>query len=299
VATVKLNERITQGAFFLDGAMGTQLFARGVEAGQCNDYLNIESGDIVLDVHAAYLRAGSDAVITNTFGANKYALARHGHADKVVEINRAGAQLARKAAGEDKYVLGDIGPCGEFLEPLGSLKADELRAAFADQAGALAAGGVDGFIIETMTAIEEIITAIEGVKTVSDLPIFASLAYDPAGDGFKTMMGVGPETVVAKLAPLQIDAIGFNCGTLDMADYVKLAAVYAEAIGDKPIALLAEPNAGKPELSDGKTVYNLSSEDFAVACNQIYIAGAKIIGGCCGTCPAHIEAITQAKRRTF
>ena len=170
MATVKLNERINQGPFFLDGAMGTQLFARGVEAGRCNDYLNIESPDVVFDIHAAYFLAGSDAVITNTFGANKYALARHSLADKVGEINRGGAEIARKAAGDDKYVLGDIGPCGDFLEPLGNVKPDELRNAFADQAKTLAAGGVDGFIIETMTAIEEITVAIEGIKSVSDLP---------------------------------------------------------------------------------------------------------------------------------
>jgi 5-methyltetrahydrofolate--homocysteine methyltransferase len=291
VTTVKLSERINQGPFFLDGAMGTQLFARGVEVGRCNDYLNIESPDIVFDIHTAYLQAGSDAVITNTFSANKYALARHSLAEKVAEINRGGAQIGRKAAGDDKYVLGDIGPCGDFLEPLGNVKPDELRAAFADQAKALAAGGVDGFIIETMTAIEEIIVAIEGIKSVSDLPIFASLAYDPAGEGFKTMMGVGPETVVAKLTLLQITAIGFNCGTLDMAGYVKLAAACASAIGDKPIVLLAEPNAGKPELVDGKAVYNLSPEDFAAACDEIHTAGANIIGGCCGTSPAHIEAL--------
>ena len=213
-------------------------------------------------------------------------------ADKVGEINLAGAQIARKAAGDDKYVLGDIGPCGDFLEPLGNVKPDELRAAFADQAKALAAGGVDGFIIETMTAIEEITVAIEGVKSVSELPIFASLAYDPAGEGFKTMMGVDPETVTRKLSPLGIDAIGFNCGTLSMDAYVKLAAACADAIGAKPITLLAEPNAGKPELADGKAVYNLSPEDFAAACEQIHTAGATIIGGCCGTSPAHIEALT-------
>ncbi len=293
MATVKLNERITQGPFFLDGAMGTQLFARGVEAGQCNDYLNIESPDIIFDIHAAYLKAGSDAVITNTFSANKYALARHSLADKVAEINLGGAEIGRKAAGDDKYVLGDIGPCGDFLEPLGNVKPDELRAAFADQAKALAAGGVDGFVIETMTAIEEITVAIEGVKSVSDLPIFASLAYDPAGEGFKTMMGVSPETVAQKLLPLGIAAIGFNCGTLSMDAYVKLAAACADAIGDRPIVLLAEPNAGKPELVDDKAVYNLSPEDFAAACEQIHTAGANIIGGCCGTTPAHIEAITS------
>jgi len=293
MARVKLSERITEGLFFLDGAMGTQLFARGIEAGRCNDYLNIESGDIVFDIHTAYLQAGSDAVITNTFGANKYALTRHGHADKVARINLAGAGLARTAAGDDKYVLGDIGPCGDFLEPLGNVKSDELKEAFADQAKALADGGVDGLIIETMTAIEEITVAIEAVKSVSDLPIFASLAYDPAGEGFKTMMGIGPETAVAKLVPLEIAAIGFNCGTLDMAGYVKLAQVYADVIGAESIALLAEPNAGRPELVDGKAVYNLSPEDFAAACGQICAAGAKIIGGCCGTTPNHIKAMAQ------
>jgi len=293
VARVKLSERITEGLFFLDGAMGTQLFARGVEAGRCNDYLNIESPDIVSEIHTAYLQAGSDAVITNTFGTNKYALTRHGQADKVAEINLAGARLARTAAGADKYVLGDIGPCGDFLEPLGNVKADELHAAFADQAKALAAGGVDGLIIETMTAIEEITIAIEAVKSVSVLPIFASLAYDPAGEGFKTMMGIGPETALKKLLPLGIAAIGFNCGTLDMAEYVKLAQVYADVIGAEPIALLAEPNAGRPELVDGKAVYNLPTEDFAAACEQICAAGAKIIGGCCGTTGDHIKAMTQ------
>ena len=293
MARVKLSERITEGLFFLDGAMGTQLFARGIEAGRCNDYLNIESGDIVFDIHTAYLQAGSDSVITNTFGANKYALTRHGHADKVARINLAGAGLARTAAGDDKYVLGDIGPCGDFLEPLGNVKSDELKEAFADQAKALADGGVDGLIIETMTAIEEITVAIEAVKSVSDLPIFASLAYDPAGEGFKTMMGIGPETAVAKLVPLEIAAIGFNCGTLDMAGYVKLAQVYADVIGAESIALLAEPNAGRPELVDGKAVYNLSPEDFAAACGQICAAGAKIIGGCCGTTPNHIKAMAQ------
>ena len=178
----ELINRIHEGVFFLDGAMGTQLFERGVSAGACNDHLNIESPDIVKDVHNAYLTAGSNAIITNTFGANRYALDRHGYAEKVEEINLAAARIARQAAGEDNYVLGDIGPCGDFIEPLGAVKADELKAAFADQAAALAEGGVDGIIIETMTAVEEIVVAIEAVKSVSELPIFVSLAYDPAGD---------------------------------------------------------------------------------------------------------------------
>jgi methionine synthase I (cobalamin-dependent) len=287
----KLFERINAGLFILDGAMGTQLFAHGIEVGQCSDYLNIESPDLIAEIHGAYLRAGSDAILTNTFGANKFTLARHGHADKVAQINLAGAQLARRTAGEDKYVLGDIGPCGDFLEPLGNVKAGELREAFADQAKALADGGVDGLIIETMTAIEEVTIAIEAVKSVSDLPIFVSLAYDPAGDEFKTMMGIGPETAVGKLTPLGIAVIGFNCGTLDMDGYVKLAQIYADVIGAESIALLAEPNAGRPDLADGKAVYNLSPEDFATAAEEICATGVKIIGGCCGTTPDHIRTM--------
>ncbi|MHC4426347.1 MAG: homocysteine S-methyltransferase family protein, partial [Planctomycetota bacterium] len=135
-----LEERIKQRLFLLDGAMGTELIARGINVGKCSDYLNIESPDIVSDIHRAYLQSGSDAVITNTFGANKYVLARHGLVEKAVDINKAGAQIARQAAGEEKYVLGDIGPSGDFLEPLGILKPDGLRDAFTRQAEALLAG---------------------------------------------------------------------------------------------------------------------------------------------------------------
>ena len=141
MARTELRERISEGLFLLDGAMGTQLIAHGIEVGTCNDYLNIESPDTIFDIHRAYLEAGSDAVLTNTFGANKYALARHGFAEMVKEINTAGAQIARRAAGQEKYVLGDIGPSGDFLQPLGSLEPVELKDAFAEQAKALLAGG--------------------------------------------------------------------------------------------------------------------------------------------------------------
>jgi methionine synthase I (cobalamin-dependent) len=141
MGSVSLKDRLKQGLFLLDGAMGTELIARGIQPGTCNDYLNVESPDIVFDIHCAYLRAGSDAVLTNTFGANKYALARHGLAENVEKINKAGAQIARRAAGEQKYVLGDIGPSGNFLQPLGDLQPKQLRAAYAEQANGLLAGG--------------------------------------------------------------------------------------------------------------------------------------------------------------
>jgi 5-methyltetrahydrofolate--homocysteine methyltransferase len=294
---ISLKERIKQGLFLLDGAMGTQLIARDVEVGKCNDYLNIESPDIIFDIHRAYFEAGSDAVLTNTFGANKYALARHGFSDKVKEINTAAVQIARRAAGEEKYVLGNIGPSGDFLQPLGNLKPKELKDAFTAQAEALLTGGVDGFIIETMTAIDEITIAVEAAKSVCDLPVFASMAFDKttAGD-YRTMMGVDVESAVSKVVLLGVDAVGFNCGTLSLDDYVELADRYVSAVMafGKDVLICAEPNAGKPELVDGKAVYRVSPEGFAAAVEKIHSASVRIIGGCCGTTPTHIEALAKS-----
>lgn len=291
---------MSEGLFLLDGGMGTQLFARGIEAGTCNDYLNIKSPEIILDIHRAYLEAGSDAVITNTFGANRYALARHGLAEEVARINTAGAEIARRAAGEEKYVLGDIGPSGDFLEPLGGLKPDECKDAFRRQAKGLLAGGVDGFIIETMTALDEIEIAIEAVKSVSgDLPVFASMSFDRAGDDFKTMMGVDVDSAVSKMVSLGVDAVGFNCGTLELDEYVKLAEKYVSAVRalSQVVCVFAEPNAGRPELVDDKAVYKVSPEDFATAMEKIHSAGVNIIGGCCGTGPEHIGALAEGMKK--
>jgi methionine synthase I (cobalamin-dependent) len=302
MATASLKERIKQGLFLLDGAMGTQLIARRIEAGKCNDYLNIESPDVVLDVHRSYLQAGSDAVLTNTFGANKYALARHGLAAEATRINEAGSQIARQAVGDERYVLGDIGPSGDFLQPLGNLKPDELRAAFVEQAEALLGGGVDGFIIETMIALDEVSIAIEAAKSVTaDLPVFASMAFDKAGDDFKTMMGIGVEAAVSKIISLGVDAVGFNCGVMSLDEYIELAEQFVSAAralsGD--VVICAEPNAGKPELVEGRAVYNVSPEDFAEAVDEICSAGVSIIGGCCGTSPAHIEAVARMLKESW
>ena len=296
MARISLNQRIKEGLFLLDGAMGTQLIAHGIEVGTCNDYLNIESPDIISDIHRSYLEAGSDAVLTNTFGANKYALGRHGFAEEAVRINTTGAQIARRAAGEEKYVLGDIGPSGDFLQPLGSIKPEELKAAFAEQAKALLAGGVDGFIIQTMTALDEVTIAIEATKSLSgDLPVFASMAFDRAGDGFRTMMGVDVEAAVSKIVSLGVDAVGFNCGTLSLDEYVELAEKFVSAVKalSDDVAIYAEPNAGKPELVEGRAVYKVSPEDFAAAAEKIHSAGVNIIGGCCGTGPEHIKAVAK------
>jgi len=296
---IDLREKNNKGLFLLDGAMGTQLMVRGVEAGMCNDSLNTKSPEIISDIHTAYLKAGCDAIITNTLGANKFTLARHGLADRVAEINEAGARIARQTAGPEKYVLGDIGPCGDFLEPLGTLKPDELRDAFARQVEALLAGGVDGFIIETVTAIEEAIIAVEAAKSAGKgLPIFVSMSFDKTGDGFKTMMGTSVETAAEKIVSLEIEAFGFNCGTASLDEYVELAreCVLAVRTLSNDVAICAEPNAGKPELVGDKTVYKVSADDFAAAAEKMYSAGANIIGGCCGTSPEHIEAAAKLIR---
>jgi 5-methyltetrahydrofolate--homocysteine methyltransferase len=298
MARTGLLQRLKQGTFLIDGAMGTQLYECGAPSDCCTDMLNIECAEIVRSVHKRYIETGIDAVITNSFGSNFFALHRHGFADQAYTINLAASRLARYAVGADKYVLGDIGPSGGFLEPLGMIKPDELKNAYADQARGLVDGGVDGLIIETMTALDEIETAIDGIRSVTRLPILASLAYDPAGDAARTMMGVSPAQAVERLADKNITAIGFNCGTLDMDGYVRLTCEYAKALEGKDILLLAEPNAGRPELQDDRAVYTLSPEAFGKAIVKIRQAGASILGGCCGTSPAHIAAAVQALRQT-
>jgi methionine synthase I (cobalamin-dependent) len=285
-----LKNRLGKSILLLDGAMGTQLFERGAVAGACNEQINLNQPQIVQSVHQAYLDAGCDAILTNTFGGNAISLARHGLAGQVREINLAAAKIARKAAGDGRYVIGDIGPVGDFLEPLGMLKESDLFNAFAEQAKALEDGGVDGFIIETMTALDEIEVAIKAVKSVSKKPVMASMAFDSAPDGARTMMGVSPQMLVDKLAPLGISAIGFNCGTLDMEGYIALAGQFALALKGKNVLLMAEPNAGRPQLQGDHAVYTLSPQEYAEAMEKIRQVSATVLGGCCGTTPAHLAA---------
>ncbi|MDD5458940.1 MAG: homocysteine S-methyltransferase family protein [Phycisphaerae bacterium] len=296
---MKLGERIRDRVFLLDGAMGTQLINRKIEVSKCNDYLNIERPSEIELIHRDYIRAGSDAVLTNTFGANCYTLSRHGLEDQVELINKAGAQIARSAAGEDNYVLGDIGPTGDFLAPFGNLDPVDLQKAFTEQAKGLLAGGVDGFIIETMSAMDEITIAVEAVKNICNLPIFASLSFDRAVTTFRTMMGVDIDSAVSQLILLGAYVVGFNCGKMSLDDYVLLAKDYVSAAkrlrGD--IIILAEPNAGMPDLVDDQAVYNIGPDEFAETVEKIHNVGVNIVGGCCGTEPAHIRAAAERLKK--
>jgi methionine synthase I (cobalamin-dependent) len=292
----KLKDRIRQGTLLLDGAMGTQLFARGVEPGTCNDALNLDAPDIVRAVHDAYLQAGSSAVITNTFGANRLTLLRHGHDARAYEISNAGAKVARDAAGDDRYVLGDIGPTGDFLKPLGTLEPETLKEVFELQAQGLLNGGVDGFIVETMTALDELEVAIEAAQSVAgEVPVFASMSFDKGAAGFRTMMGVDVPAAIQKMLSLGVDAVGFNCGTATLDEYVDLAGEYVAAVrsAGEDAAIFAEPNAGKPELVDGQAIYRVTPDEFADAAEKILAGGIHVLGGCCGTTPEFIKAVTS------
>jgi 5-methyltetrahydrofolate--homocysteine methyltransferase len=300
MARQPLKDRLRQGIFLLDGGMGSQLIARNVQASKCNEYLSIEAADVIKAIHLDYFNAGSDAVISNTFGANKICLGKHGLEDQCVEICEASARNAREVAGEDRYVLGDIGPCGEFLEPIGLVKPDQLMDAFAESARGLVQGGVDGFIIETMTALDEISLAVEAVKSVApDLPVLTSMAFDFKPTGPRTMMGVDVPTAVQKLSSLGVDAIGFNCGTATMDQYVEIAHAFVEAKNATGMDCLvyAEPNAGKPELEGEQVTYNVTGEDYAISVLKMVALGIHIFGGCCGTGPEHIGALASRLKK--
>lgn len=293
-----LREKINESnRFFLDGAMGTQLIARGIKVDKCSELLNINSPEVVSEVHKAYFQAGSDAVLTNTFGGNEIALKRHELDSKADDINKAAAELAQKAGSGDKYVLGDIGPSGDFLQPLGTLTEQQLIDAFSRQTKALDEGGVDGFIIETMTALDEVIAAIKAIRSVNtEKPLFVSMAFDSGNGDFRTMMGQDYDSVIQELSGYKVDVAGFNCGKMSLENYIELSRCYTRSVkeSDLDCDVMAEMNAGIPELVDGKPAYNVQPEEFARAAHKVRDNGVKILGGCCGTTPEHIKAMVDS-----
>ncbi len=271
-----------------DGATGTELQARGMPPGGCSELWCVERPDAVRDIAATYAAAGSDLVYTNSFGANRWRLAHYGLADRLTELNEAAARLAREGAGEEVYVIGSMGPSGDFLEPLGELSAAEVSAAYGQQAQALLAGGADALVLETFAALEEIEAAALGVRAVTDAPLLASLTY---GSSLRTMMGVTPDQAAATLAAAGVDVLGLNCGD-DIAVVEPILAAYAEA--GRP--LFAKPNAGLPQMVEGELTWPISPAEFAALAAGWATAGARIVGGCCGTGPAHIRALAAMVR---
>lgn len=293
MARSNLLEALTDRPLLCDGAMGTQLIAAGLGPGVCGEGWNLQQPDRVGAIHRRYVDAGCDMVTTNTFQATRTALAMHGLAERVVDINRAAAELARRAVGDDVWVLGDVGPFGGFLEPMGDVTVEQLRDIFTEQITALYDGGADAAIIETMSDPSESATAIIAAKTAGDKPVLATFAFQKAGDRVLTMMGTDPAAAVSAAIDAGADLVGANCGTgLDLDDYARLAERLVDAAGAAPVILQA--NAGSPVQRDGKTVFPATPNDMARAVRRFRDAGVRLLGGCCGTTPEHLAAMRRA-----
>lgn len=280
------------GPIIADGAMGTMLFEVGLQFGDPPEVWNVTHPDVIRGIQRAYLEAGSQILLTNTFGGSRFRLGMHNLQTRVPELNRTAAILLRAevdAAGGHALVAGDIGPSGEIFSPLGTLEFDDAVDGFAEQAGALIGGGVDIIWIETMSALEEVEAAVKGVRRVSaDIPIITTMTFDTHG---RTMMGITPEQAVKALLSMGAAAVGGNCGNGPdelLAVIQKMHAVAPETV------LVSKSNAGIPELIQRKTVYRASPEVMAGYAQQVRAAGARIIGGCCGNTPAHITAMVGA-----
>ncbi len=269
-----------------DGAVGTQLIARGL-TGKAPEFWNLERPDVISQIHADYLAAGAQVVQTNTFGGNRYKLETSGLENRLEDVNSKAAELARSVCPDQCFVAGDIGPTGRMLVPSGDLSADDAEDAFAQQAGALLKGGVDLFSIETMFDLDELKAALRGVRRVSDLPVVAHMTFQKTRRGFFTIMGVSPEAAVKGMEDAGADVVGSNC-TIGMADMVELIREM-NLVAGKP--LIAQANAGEPELKGGDTIYHDTPENFAAFARALFEAGASAIGSCCGTTPEFTRAI--------
>lgn len=280
------------GPILADGAMGTMLFAAGLQFGDPPETWNLEHPDVVRRIQRGYLEAGSRILLTNTFGGNRLRLRLHGLHDRVDELNRTAAILLRaeaQAAGGTALVAGDIGPSGEIVAPLGTLDYDEAVDVFREQAASLVAGGVDLIWIETMSDLNEIKAAIQGVRLAAPgIALVATMTFDTRGH---TMMGVTPEDAVASLAAWGADAIGGNCGNGPDELIPVIARMRAVA---PDVVLVAKSNAGMPELVDMQAVYRASPEVMAGTAIEMRDAGARIIGACCGSTPDHLRAMAAA-----
>ncbi len=283
-----------RGTLLIDGAVGTELFARGLGSGDPPEMWNVDHPDRVTAVHAAYVNAGSDIVLTNSFGGTGFRLKLHKLDDRCIELNRAAAQVARTAVdahfaetGRRVPVAGSMGPTGELLEPMGSMTPETCADAFREQAIGLDEGGADVLWIETMSHLDEVAAAVEGARSVSDLPVCATLSFDTAG---RTMMGVSGEAAVNRLTELGVDAIGANCGN-NLADTE--AALREMRAANPDVPLISKANAGMPEWHGTELHYSGEPEVMAAHAVRQREAGIQIIGACCGSSPKHLAMMRQ------
>ncbi len=286
--------RLAERPLLGDGAMGTMLYSRGVPLDACFDVLDVNEPKLVQAIHAEYIAAGADWIQTNTFGANRFKLGVHGLAGSVQEINLRGVKLARdvrESMGRDVFVLGSVGPLGKYLAPLGAVEPDEARAAFREQAEGLLAGGVDGFVVETFSDLTEQRLAVEAIRSLCDLPIVATAAFT---DESVTFLGRSPVEVVRALRALPVQALGANCSVGSSVLYDVLEQMLPEA-GGLPVVI--QPNAGLPSRVGERLMYLSSPAYMADYAARMIAAGARMVGGCCGTTPQHIRAMREAVDR--
>ena len=285
----EFREYIKKGPIILDGATGTNLMAAGMPIGVCPEKWVMDHPDVLLELQKAFVETGTNIVYAPTFTGNRIKLEEYDLADDLEEINTTLVKLSKEAVGDKALVAGDMTMTGRQLFPLGDLMFDELVEVYKEQASVLASAGADLFVVETMMSLQECRAAVLAIKEVSDLPIMVTLTYNEDG---RTLFGTPPETAVVVLQSLGVDVIGINCSTgpMEMVEPVKKMAEYST------IPILAKPNAGLPELVDGNTIYRMTPEEFAEAGVALVQAGAAIVGGCCGTTPAHIKALADAVR---
>jgi 5-methyltetrahydrofolate--homocysteine methyltransferase len=272
---------------FLDGAMGTQLGEAGLEMGGRTNLIHPEA---VLAVHQRYAECGVDLLITNTLTMNRVNIESHNVGVDVREVNLAGARLAKTAARDGQYVLGDMSSTGKMLKPYGQLSEDDASIAFREQAAVLAEGGVDGLIIETMFDLREALCALRAAKEASDLPVIASIAFNTAGNGGRTVMGNTAAESAQALTEAGASAVGANCGSVDPLELAEIVSAMRAATS---LPIIAQPNAGKARLVEKQLVFDMSPADFSAGIEQCVRAGARLVGGCCGTSPAHIRTMVE------
>ncbi len=282
-----IQELLAKRPVLVDGAWGTQLQLRGLEPGECPDAWNLEYPERVEQVARAYVAAGSQIVLTNTFRANRLTMAAYGLADRTLEINRSGAQISRRAAAGQALVFASMGPSGKILV-LGETTEEELGKAFSEQASALAEGGADGLVIETMADLAEAKVAVYAARKTG-LPVVASMVFDSGRNKDRTMMGHTPEQAAEELTAAGADVIGANCGR-GISGYVDICR-RLQAATNRPIWI--KPNAGLPELIEGTPIYRTTPAEFASYVPALVQAGASFIGGCCGTGPEFIRAVKK------